>query len=371
VQRISFNPTNDAPDAPRASQPMSGTQVSTDKPVLVVDNATDVDDTNLTYTFELAENSALTQSKVTSAAIAGNPRGSTAWAVTTALKPFTTYYWRVTATDPDGATSESEVASFTVYIGRPSNREPGMPSLSASATVTSLTPTIEVAAATDADGDALKYIIEVDTSPSFGSPARQVSAQLEAGQDGKVRFQTAALTENMRYYFRARTMDPYSASDWAVGTFVVNAQNDAPSSPVALNPSDAIIYNKKPTLIVQNGTDPEGDAITYAFEVRNADGAVAASGEGVASGANGQTSFKVNAELEEGVEYIWTARAKDAAGAVSAASAEARFQVYKAPVIPEPPAEEEGCSAGAGSLGGLLPLLVMAMGLLGRRRRNG
>jgi uncharacterized protein (TIGR03382 family) len=63
------------------------------------------------------------------------------------------------------------------------------------------------------------------------------------------------------------------------------------------------------------------------------------------------------------------ARAKDAAGAVSAASAEARFQVYKAPVT-QPPAEDEGCSAGAGAAGGLLPLLVMAMGLLGRRRRN-
>jgi uncharacterized protein (TIGR03382 family) len=369
VQRITFNPTNDAPEAPRASQPMSGTQVSTDKPVLVVDNAVDVDDTDLTYTFELAENSALTQSKVSSAAIAGNPRGSTAWAVPTALKPFTTYYWRVIASDADGATSESEVASFTVYIGRPSNREPGMPSLAGSAQVATLTPTLEISAAADSDGDALKYIVEVDSSPSFGSPSRQVSAELEAGQDGKVRFQTAALTENMRYYFRARAMDPYSASDWAVGTFVVNAQNDAPSAPVALNPSDAIIYNKKPTLIVQNGTDPEGDAITYTFEVRNADGQVAASGENVASGSTGQTSFKLNADLEEGVEYVWVARAKDAAGAVSAASAEARFQVYKAPVIP-PPAEDEGCSAGAGSMGGLLPLLVMAMGLLGRRRRN-
>jgi uncharacterized protein (TIGR03382 family) len=370
VQRITFNPSNDAPGAPRASQPMSGTQVSTEKPVLVVDNATDADDSSLTYTFELAENSALTQGAITSAAIAGNPRGSTAWAVTTALKPFTTYYWRVTATDADGATSQSEVASFTVYIGRPSNREPGLPGLPANAPVTSLTPTIEFAAANDADGDSLKYIIEVDSNPSFGSPNRQVSALLEAGQDGKVRFQTTALAENTRYYFRARAMDSYSASDWAVGTFVVNAQNDAPSAPVALNPSDAIIYNKRPTLIVQNGTDPEGDAITYSFEVRNADGAKAASGEGVASGSTGQTSFKLNADLEEGVEYIWTARAKDASGAVSQASAEARFQVYKAPVIPEQK-PDEGCSAGAGSLGGLLPLLVMAMGLLGRRRRNG
>ncbi len=368
VRRFTFNPTNDAPDAPRASQPMNGTQVSTERPVLVVDNAMDVDDTELTYTFELAENSALTQAKVTSAAVPSNPRGNTAWAVPAALKPFTTYYWRVTATDAGGATAESEVASFTVYIGRPSNREPGMPALTATAQVTTLTPTIEISAATDADGDALKYIIEVDNNASFGSPNRQVSAELTADQDGKARFQTAALTENMRYYFRARSLDSFSASDWAVGTFVVNAQNDAPSAPVALNPSDAIIYNKQPTLIIQNGTDPEGDAVTYSFEIKDADGAVKASGDSVAAGLTGQTSFKVTTELEEGVEYVWTARAKDAAGATSAASAEARFQVYKAPVIPQP-APDEGCSAGAGAAGGLLPLLAMAMGLL-RRRRN-
>ncbi|HEX8702023.1 MAG TPA: MYXO-CTERM sorting domain-containing protein, partial [Myxococcaceae bacterium] len=369
VKSFTFNPTNDAPGAPRASQPMSGTQVSTEKPVLVVDNAMDVDDTNLTYTFELAENSALTQAKVTSAAVPGNPRGSTSWAVPSALKPFTTYYWKVIAKDADGATAESEVSSFTVYIGRPSNREPGMPAITASAQVTTLTPTIEVSAAVDADGDELKYLIEVDSNPSFGSASRQVSTELTAGQDGKVRFQTAALTENTRYYYRARTLDPYSASDWAVGTFVVNAQNDAPTAPVALNPSDAIIYNKKPTLIVQNGADPEGDAVSYSFEVKNADGEVVASGDNVAAGGTGQTSFKVSAELEEGEEYVWTARAKDAAGATSAASAEARFQVYKAPVIPQP-APDEGCSAGAGAAGGLLPLLAMAMGLLGRRRRN-
>jgi len=366
--RFSFNSANDAPGAPRASQPMSGSQVSTERPVLVVDNAMDVDDANLMYKFEVAENSALTQGKVSSADIAGNTRGSTAWQVDTALKPFTTYYWRVTAKDADGAETQSEVASFTVYIGRPGNREPGMPGLASTATVSSRTPTIEISAATDADGDSLMYVIEVDTSPSFGSSARQVSGQLEAGQDGKIRFQTAELTENTRYYFRARTMDSFSASDWAVGTFVVNAQNDAPSAPVALNPSDAIIFNKRPTLMVQNGTDPEGDAITYAFEVRKADGAVAASGDNVATGSTGQTSYKLNADLEEGVEYIWTARAKDAAGAVSAASAEARFQVYKAPVIPEP--KEEGCSAAAGSAGGMLPLLAMALGMFIRRRRN-
>jgi uncharacterized protein (TIGR03382 family) len=372
VQTIKLNPVNDAPGIPRAAQPMAGTQVSTDKPMLVVDNAMDVDDEDLVYVFELAENSAFTLGTQTSPEVAGGSRGSTSWMVPTALKPFTTYFWRVTVKDPQGATAQSEPSSFTVYIGRPSNREPSIPSLTAFGTATTLTPTLEADAATDADGDPLTYIIEVDTNASFGSPDRQVSPALTA-QDGKVSWQPAALTENTRYYWRARAIDPYSASDWAVGSFIVNAQNDAPSAPVALNPSDAIIYTKRPTLIVQNSVDPEGDAITYAFEVRKADGAVATSGEDIAAGAGGSTAYRLTKDLEEGVEYVWVARAKDAAGAVSAASAEARFQVYKAPSIPGPGDgvdEDEGCSAGAGSMGGVLPLLLMALGLLGRRRRS-
>ncbi|MBN1205229.1 MAG: putative Ig domain-containing protein [Myxococcaceae bacterium] len=370
VQRITFNPANDAPDAPRAAQPLTGSQVSTDKPVLTVDNAVDVDDASLTYTFELAENAALTTGLVTSAEIAAGAKGSTSWTVGSSLQPFTTYYWRVTATDPHGATSQSEVSSFTVFIGRPSNREPGIPGLaepSINGTVASLTPELVADAATDSDGDALTYVIELDTAASFTSPSLQASSALQAGDDGKVRWQPAALTENQRYYWRARALDPYSASDWQVGSFVVNAQNDAPSAPVALNPSDAVIYTLKPTLIVQNSADPEGDAITYSFDVRTAEGAVAVTGD-AAAGANGHTSFKLGNDLEAGVEYIWVARAKDGAGAVSAASTEARFQVYKAPEIPEPPKDDGGCSAGAGSLGGLLPLLAMALGLFRRRR---
>ncbi len=373
-QHVKFNPTNDAPGTVLTSHPMSGTQVSTNRPMLVVDNAMDVDDMDLTYTFELAEDAGMTQGLVTSNAIAADARGNTAWVVPNALDQLKTYYWRATATDPHGATSMSEVASFTVFIGTqpgPPNREPGAPALaepSSNGMVNTLTPTLVADATTDADGDTLMYMFQLDTSPMFTSNARQESTALAAEEDGKVRWQPEALTENAHYYWRIRAMDATSASDWSVGMFMVNAENDAPSAPVALNPSDAMIFTKTPTLIVQNGMDPEGDAVTYSFEVRKGT-EVVASGENVAAGASGQTSFKVTHDLEAGEEYVWVARAKDAAGAVSAASAGASFQVYKAPVVTQPPAEDDGgCSAGAGTMGGILPLLAMAFGLLRRRR---
>ncbi|MBN1208777.1 MAG: S8 family serine peptidase [Myxococcaceae bacterium] len=370
AQTVRISTANDAPEAPRTSQPVHGALLSTDRPVFLANNAMDVDDTALTYVFEVSEDAALAQNTITSEALPGGANGSTSWTVSSALKPFVTYYWRVTATDSLGASTPSEVSSF-VYLARSSNREPSLPGLvapSADGVVSTLTPELVVDASTDVDGDALQYVFELDTSFTFTASTRMQSSALTAGQDGQVRWQTPALAENTRYYWRARAMDPYSASDWILGSFIVNAQNDPPSAPVAFNPSDAIVYTRQPTLIVQNATDPEGDAVTYAFEIRTTDGAVAVSGDNVAEGANRFTSFEVSQELEEGTEYIWVARAKDATGAVSAASSEARFQVYKAPETPAPPDEDEGCSAGAGSLGGLLPLLAMALGLLRRRR---
>jgi subtilisin family serine protease len=371
IQTFKLSTENDAPGLPRASQPMPGAQIAVATPVLTVDNALDVDDSQLTYTFELATDAAVTQDKLTSDARVGGASGSTSWTVSAALKPFTTYYWRVTVKDAGNLQTVSEVASFT-YLGRPSNREPRLPEAvepAANGMVSTLTPTLVVKAVTDADGDELLYTFEVDTSPTFTSLTRKASTALKAEADGMVRWTTEGLSEDKQYWWRARASDPYSASDWVVGSFLVNAQNNAPSAPLALNPSDAIIFTRTPTLILQKSVDPEGDAVTYAFEVKSSDGAVVSSGE-VATTADAQStqvSFKVTKELEPGTEYIWTARAKDAAGAVSAASADARFQVYKEPVIPVPE-EDGGCSTGAGALGGMLPLLAMALGRLRRRR---
>ncbi|HYH94509.1 S8 family serine peptidase [Hyalangium sp.] len=372
AQHVKVSTENDAPGTARASQPMPGSHIAAASPALIVDNALDVDDTQLTYTFELATDAALTQDKLTSDTLAGGASGSTSWTVSAALKPFTQYFWRVTVKDSGNLQSVTEVASFT-YLGRPSNREPGLPEAvepAAQGTVSTLTPTLVVKAATDADGDALQYAFEVDTSPTFTSTARKQSSALKAEQDGMVRWQTEGLDEDKQYWWRARATDPYSASDWVVGSFKVNAQNNAPSSPLALNPSDAIIFTQTPTLILQTAVDPEGDAITYVFEVKSSDGATVTSGEvtTAANSSSNQVSFKVTKELEVGAEYIWSARAKDAAGAVSAASADARFQVYKEPVIPGPAEDSGGCSTGAGALGGLLPLLAMALGMFRRRR---
>ena len=110
--------------------------------------------------------------------------------------------------------------------------------------------------------------------------------------------------------------------------------------------------------------------MTYSFEVRKLGASeVVDSASNVAAGTNGTTSFTLTTELEEAAEYVWVARATDAHGAVSAASAEAGFLVYRRPGNDTKVPDSGGCNAGPGGLGGLLPLMALGLGLLGRRRR--
>jgi hypothetical protein len=157
----------------------------------------------------------------------------------------------------------------------------------------------------------------------------------------------------------------------AAGTFTVsvkyNPNNGVPSAPVALSPSSGTeSIGRKPVLIVLNAKDPDEETLTYEFEVRagSIEGEQVAGAGAVASG-EGATRFQVTEELAAGV-YAWRARAKDGRGAVGPWSEVASFQVTE--VKAEEPKDEGGCSSAGGAFGGLLPLLMVALGL--RRRRQ-
>jgi PKD repeat protein len=150
----------------------------------------------------------------------------------------------------------------------------------------------------------------------------------------------------------------------AVGSFTLsvkhNPDNGVPGAPVALSPSSGMAsFDGKPALVVLNAKDPDEDALTYEFEVHagSLEGQQVAGASAVASG-EGATRFQVAEVLPPGV-YAWRARAKDARGALGAWSEVAVFQVA---------ALGNGCSTAGGTFGGLLPLLVVTLGL--RRRRS-
>jgi hypothetical protein len=90
--------------------------------------------------------------------------------------------------------------------------------------------------------------------------------------------------------------------------------NNPPSAPVLVSPPEgASGQPPTPTLIVANAVDPEGDPLTYGFQVY-ADAELTqlvASVAGVPEGAGGQTSWTVTPALALNQTYSWRAYAAD------------------------------------------------------------
>ncbi|MBI3181836.1 MAG: hypothetical protein HYZ28_06800, partial [Myxococcales bacterium] len=172
----------------------------------------------------------------------------------------------------------------------------------------------------------------------------------------------APLSENKRYYWRARAFDGTAAGDWATSSFMVDVANDPPAAPTLLNPSDGsgdsgleLIF----TLV--NATDPEGDPLSYTFELYD-DASLASAPVGTEAVPEGKsvTSWK-GPTLAAGATYYWRARASD--GRVSGPfSAAARFATRAVSAAPA----RGGCGCGAG--GGLALAGLLLLAGLGRKR---
>jgi hypothetical protein len=92
-----------------------------------------------------------------------------------------------------------------------------------------------------------------------------------------------------------------------------NPTNNPPSSPIPLSPiNNSEVNTYIPALTISNSSDPDGDSLTYDFEVYS-DSTLTSK---VASGSNvpqnsPNTSWTVNTTLSENTFYYWRARAFD------------------------------------------------------------
>jgi len=102
---------------------------------------------------------------------------------------------------------------------------------------------------------------------------------------------------------------------------MVNAVNDAPSEFQAANPANgAATDTPNPVLQVTNASDPDGDALTYTFEVYRDESlsTLVDSVSDLSEAAAGTTSWTVATVLENHQRYVWRAVATDEHGAASA-----------------------------------------------------
>lgn len=165
------------------------------------------------------------------------------------------------------------------------------------------------------------------------------------------------LQENQHYFWRIRSELRQGTSAWVSSRFFVNQQDEPPTAPTLVEPvSDVIVDSYRPTLRIGNGSDPDGDAFTYAFYVY-ADGDLAqpvASIEGVAPDSSGVTEWQVNSDLLEDHAYQWQVKATDEDGLVATSDTESFFvsTVNNSPTAAKPlsPVDDEDVASFAPTL---------------------
>ena len=185
--------------------------------------------------------------------------------------------------------------------------------------------------------------------------------------------------------------DDRDAEEPAVQEFIIHVESNAPpGAPTIISPTMTTVYVSRPDLVVGNATDPDGDRLTYEFEVATVGDFSPASIVALCrefEGDAGQTTCSLDVDLMDGNRYYWRVWAND--GSSDGPSVDTFFDVNVMPVsdvdpdgsssdaAPDtpwiPPSADDGtcgCSTLPGRTPGLAVILIgLALAVLVARRR--
>ncbi|MEW6487379.1 MAG: chitobiase/beta-hexosaminidase C-terminal domain-containing protein [Thermodesulfobacteriota bacterium] len=325
----------------------------------------------MVYEIEVFEDALFTLGVASASGIAEGT-DVTAWPVPLDLRENTRYHWRVRAADGNRA-SQWAYGSFFVNL---ENEAPGAFALSWPADgfeVDTLTPALAVTNSRDPDEDPLTYAFEVYEDEALALLAASVSGMVEGaggpGGGGATSWTVdAPLGDGATYWWKAVATDEHGVStESAVGSFVVNLANHAPTVPLLAAPgAGSEVSETALALVVANAADPDadpdGDPLTYTFEldtVPTFDSPEKQAMAGILEGTGwepGQTSWEVPGALRDDTRYYWRAKASDEA-AESPWTAVATFFVSTANDPPSAPTLRN--PSDGGEVGSTAPLLVL------------
>lgn len=326
--RFFVNTANDAPTAFTVSKPSDQTLVDTLTPTLITNNSADIDGDALTYQFQVfAEDDADFSNPVAQVSgLAQGAQGQTAWTVSTPLINGQLYFWIAVATDEHGASTVSDPATFIVST---SNLAPGAPTVVSpmeGEVVMGNGANLVVGNAHDPERRSLDYWFEIDEVNTFDSPALQTSGTVAEGVNGETSWSANGLREGQRYYWRAKADDGSAQGPWVTASFEMYIDAQPPGTPTLDNPADqAWVEVLTPALSVHPVTDPNGDAVSYEFELYQ-DELLETE---VASAVVDAQSWTIPAPMQNHQYYYWRARAVDAGGLASGWSSVQRFFTNK------------------------------------------
>lgn len=154
-----------------------------------------------------------------------------------------------------------------------------------------------------------KSEIEVGTDDEWTLAEMWQPATIES-DDESIVYSGNPLEDGSTYYIRVRVMNDTLWSAWYGAIFRMNS---LPTAPTLSDPaSGVIIESGKPTLIVNNSSDAEGDDLRYDFEV-HLDSNLSLLTEyitGVYEGI-GQTGWTTDSLTNENLPHWWRTRASD------------------------------------------------------------
>lgn len=233
-------------------------------------------------------------------------------AITPPTAPATTYWWRVRGNDgrEDGAFGVP--FSFTTVALPPPNSDPQAAAITVSGFPPGspgirhlLTPS-PVLGWTHVDPDEdpqTWYEVRVGTS-SGGSDAWRPGPR--PGAATSIVYGGSALVDGASYYFGVRVFDGLNWSLWNETSFHTNAVL-SPAAPLTPAPGSTIPAGEGIVVTwTSGGTDPEGDAVAYAWEV-DTDPAFP---DPLASGTTAATS-SAGFPTSPGTIYYWRVRSSD------------------------------------------------------------
>ncbi len=182
--------------------------------------------------------------------------------------------------------------------------------------VDTLLPTLTIENSTVEPIIPLQYVFEVYTDAALTALLLSETVDEQLGLTTSYSL-TQNVQENTHYYWRARAYDGMLYSEWVNGEFFVNSVAEAPGDFTVSSPADGgDVATLTPILVVNNAADPDGDALTYVFEVFEdiAMSVEVVSSPPLAAGASGSTQWQVNDVLEDEVIFYWQVTATDASG---------------------------------------------------------
>jgi hypothetical protein len=293
------------------SSPADTTEVDSVTPVLEITNATDVDEDNITYTFEVYEDSTLGSLVASAHHIPEGFAGTTSWVVNPALADSHRYFWRVTAADGRGGKTQTAVGSFLVNTA--GSAPPAPQQLIPAANSVVSTRQLDLVVINSTGAGSHSYYFELDNVNTFDSPAKRTSGEILEGIDTTA-WHVSDLDENRWYYWRSKVGNGSAQSSWVQNAFFVSTANDPPLSPTLKNPGKrAWIGNLTPMLEINPRLDPDADSLNYRFEIY-ADRDLTTL---VEDGLTAAAQWVVPAELSDKTRYFWRARAEDPHGLTS------------------------------------------------------